>query len=125
MWGSPEQQTGEIGAIAVTADFLEIGWGPVIHNRPHDLGTDLFIQAFGPGLFNHGLFVGVQAKGGSSYFKDPAYDEDGALIGWWYDEPNTRHFDDWVRHGLPHLLVLRTRIPGRRTGCTSRPKPSR
>ena len=107
MWGSPEQQTGEIGAIAVTADFLEIGWGPVIHNRPHDLGTDLFIQAFGPGLFNHGLFVGVQAKGGSSYFKDPAYDEDGALIGWWYDEPNTRHFDDWVRHGLPHLLVLR------------------
>ena len=77
MWGSPEQQTGEIGAIAVTANFLEIGWGPVIHNRPHDVGTDLFVQAFGPGLFNHGLFVGVQAKGGSSYFKDPAYDEDG------------------------------------------------
>jgi hypothetical protein len=106
VWGSPEQQTGEIGAIAVTANFLEIGWGPVVHNRPHDLGTDLFVQAFGPGLFSHGLFVGVQVKAGSSYFKDPAYDEDGALIGWWYDEPNTRHFDDWVRHGLPHLLVL-------------------
>jgi hypothetical protein len=106
VWGSPEQQTGEIGAIAVTANLLEIGWGPVVHNRPHDLGTDLFVQAFGPGLFNHGLFVGVQAKGGASWFEDPDYGEDGALIGWWYYEPNTRHFDDWVRHGLPHLLVL-------------------
>jgi hypothetical protein len=106
VWGSPEQQTGEIGAIGVTANFLEIGWGPVIHNRPHDLGTDLFVQARGLGLFNLGLLVGVQAKGGSSWFEDSAYGEDGSLIGWWYYEPNTSHFDDWVRHGLPHLLVL-------------------
>jgi Domain of unknown function (DUF4365) len=28
------------------------------------------------------------------------------VVGWWYYEPDARHFDDWVRHGLPHLLLL-------------------
>jgi hypothetical protein len=104
--GSPEEQTGGVGASEVAANFQRIGWGPVLHNAPHDLGTDLFVQARGLGLFNLGLLVGVQAKGGPSWFEEPAYGEDGSLIGWWYSEPNTNHFDDWVRHGHPHLLVL-------------------
>ncbi len=106
MWASPQEQTGGIGVSEVAANFQRMGWGPVIPNAPHDLGTDLFVQARGLGLFNLGLLVGVQAKAGPSYFEDPAYDEDGSLIGWWYPEPNTNHFDDWVRHGHPHLLVL-------------------
>ncbi len=28
------------------------------------------------------------------------------VTGWWYREDDTRHFDDWVTHGLPHILVL-------------------
>ena len=106
MWGSPEEQTGGIGTSEVAANLQRIGWGPVIHNASHDLGTDLLAQARGLGLFNLGLLVGLQVKGGPSYFQDPAYDEDGTVIGWWYYQPNTSHFDDWVRHGQPHLLVL-------------------
>jgi hypothetical protein len=106
VWASPEQQTGAIAANEVAANLERIGWGPVVHNAFHDLGTDLLAQARGPGLYNLGLMVGIQTKGGRTWFDDPLYGEDGSLIGWWYYEPNTRHFDDWVRHALPHLLVL-------------------
>ena len=33
---------------------------------------------------------------------------DGDLEGWWYSERGVEHFDDWVTHGLPHLVVLCT-----------------
>jgi Domain of unknown function (DUF4365) len=48
----------------------------------------------------------VQAKAGPEWFKHPARAEDGSLLGWWYYEEHADHFDDWVTHGLPHLLVL-------------------
>jgi len=103
---SQQEQAGGIGANEVAANLQRIGWGPVIPNTPHDLGTDLFVQARDAVRFDRGLFVGVQVKGGPSWFNRPVRGEDGSLIGWWYYEPDTGHFDDWVRHGLPHLLVL-------------------
>jgi len=103
---SPQEQTGEVGVSEVTADLQRIGWGPVHLNARHDLGTDLFVQVRDVRRFDRGLLVGVQAKGGPSWFKRPARAEDGSLLGWWYDEEHADHFEDWVTHGLPHLLVL-------------------
>jgi hypothetical protein len=102
---SPQEQTGGVGVSEVTADLQRIGWGPV-PNAQHDLGTDLFVQARDARLFDRGLPVGVQAKGGPSYFEQPAYAPDGSLLGWWYPEDDVDHFDDWVTHALPHLVVL-------------------
>jgi hypothetical protein len=48
----------------------------------------------------------VQVKAGPSYFEQPDLAEDGSLRGWWYYEPQVDHFNAWVTHGLPHLLVL-------------------
>jgi hypothetical protein len=41
-------------------------------NAQHDLGTDLLVQARDARLFDRGLVVGVQAKGGPSYFEQRA-----------------------------------------------------
>jgi len=102
---SEQEQTGGAGISEVSAKFQRMGWGPV-PNTQHDLGTDLFVQARDARRFDRGLFVGVQVKAGASWFADPVYAQDGSLSGWWYYEPRIDHFDDWVRHGLPHLLVL-------------------
>jgi len=85
--------------------FERIGWGPV-RNEAHDLGTDLLVQARDSRRFDRGLIVGAQVKAGPTYFEDEERDEDGAVVGWWYYEPGAAHFDDWVTHCLPHLLVL-------------------
>jgi Domain of unknown function (DUF4365) len=90
----------------VTAALQRIGWGPVVLNAQHDLGTDLFVQARDARRFDLGLVVGVQVKAGPSYFDQPVRTEDRSLRGWWYYEPSVDHFDGWVTHGLPHLLVL-------------------
>ncbi len=106
MRASQQELTGGVGVSRVTTDFQLIGWGPVVLNAQHDLGTDLFVQARDARRFDRGLPVGVQVKGGPDYFKDPARAEDGTLLGWWYYELKVDHFDGWVTHGLPHLLVL-------------------
>ena len=103
---SPQEQAGGAGTSEVAAALQRIGWGPVVPNVQHDLGTDLFAQARDARRFDRGLFVGVQVKAGSSYFQQRARAEDGSLLGWWYYEEDADHFDDWVTHGLPHLLVL-------------------
>jgi hypothetical protein len=102
---SRQEQTGAAGVSRVTTDFQLIGWGPV-PNAQHDLGTDLLVQARDARGFDRGLPVGVQVKAGPDYFKRPARTEDGSPRGWWYCEPGADHFDAWVTHGLPHLLVL-------------------
>jgi len=50
--------------------------------------------------------LGVQVKTGDSYFSKPETAADREPSGWWYYEEHVEHFDDWVTHGLPHLLVL-------------------
>ncbi|WP_440224481.1 DUF4365 domain-containing protein [Dokdonella sp. MW10] len=97
--------TAKAGLSEVMADFERIGWGPV-PNSSHDLGTDLIIQARDSRRFESGLLVGAQVKAGLTFFEAPAYGEDGELQGWWFYEPTADHFDDWVTHALPHLIVL-------------------
>lgn len=105
MRASPQEQTGGAGVNDVAANFERMNWGPV-SNTPHDLGTDLFVQARDARRFDRGLPLGVQVRAGSSYFDQPAYAEHGSLLGWWHYESELDHFDDWVPHGLRHLLVL-------------------
>jgi transposase len=105
MKASREKQTGSVGVSGVCADFERIGWGPV-RNSEHDLGTDLFVQARDNRLFDRGLVVGVQVKGGPSWFESSEFDDAGKLVGWWYYERGVEHFDDWVTHSLPHMVVL-------------------
>jgi hypothetical protein len=101
----PTTRTGDTGEYEVAANFSRIGWGPVANTR-RDLGTDVFVQARDRRGFDLGLFLGVQVKTGDSFFEEEERGADGSLIGWWYYEPGVQHFDDWVTHGLPHLLVL-------------------
>ena len=97
------EATGDTSAHEVAANFSRIGWGPVPNVR-RDLGTDLFVQARDSRRFDLGLFLGVQVKGGDSYFERPKKSR-GEIVGWWYNEKGIHHFDAWVKHGLPHLLV--------------------
>ncbi|MCQ3804573.1 MAG: DUF4365 domain-containing protein [Acidimicrobiia bacterium] len=103
MRASEQEQTAGVGINEVAANFQRIGWGPVV-NEQHDLGIDLFVQARDAQGIDRGLIVGVQVKAGKSYFRRPSSENEEA--GWWYDERDTRHFDYWVNHGLPNLLVL-------------------
>ena len=105
MRATEQEGTGTSALSYVRGDFERIGWGP-IENPSHDLGTDLFIQVRDERRFALGLVIGAQVKGGPSWFKDPQHNSEGALEGWWFYEPTADHFDDWVRYGLPHLVVL-------------------
>jgi hypothetical protein len=102
---SQQEQTGGAGVNDVAANFERINWGPV-PNTQHDLGTDLFVQARDARRFDRGLPLGVQVRAGPSYFDQPVHAENGSLLGWWHYESELDHFNDWVTHGLRHLLVL-------------------
>lgn len=102
---SKQDQNGNTGVSDVCSNFQRIGWGPA-RNDWHDLGTDLFVQVRDDTAFDGGLVIGVQVKSGESYFSRPSFEPNGEINGWWYHERDTRHFDYWVDHALPHLLVL-------------------
>lgn len=102
---SESQETGSIGESEVEGKFKRIGWNPV-RNSSLELGTDYLIEARDFRRRSRGLIVGAQVKAGPTYFKLPRREADGTESGWWYYESDTDHFDDWVTHGLPHLLVL-------------------
>ena len=102
---SESQETGSIGESEVEGKFKRIGWNPV-RNSSLELGTDYLIEARDFRRRSRGLIVGAQVKAGPTYFKSPRVKADGTVSGWWYYESDTDHFDDWVTHGLPHLLVL-------------------
>lgn len=105
MRASEQEQIGGAGVSEVCAKFQRLGWGPVV-NHMHDLGTDLLVQVRDDRGFDRGLIVGVQVKAGPSWFDQVVRDQDGGVSGWWYYEGSTSHFDDWVTHRLPHILVL-------------------
>ncbi|GAA2236259.1 DUF4365 domain-containing protein [Streptomyces indiaensis] len=105
MRSSQQEATGSAGAHRVMADFEDLGWGPVENNQ-HDLGIDLFVQVRDERRFDRTVLMTVQVKSGESYFGSPERDETGAVRGWWYAESDARRFEDWVQHGLPHLMVL-------------------
>lgn len=104
MRASNQEGTGTAGLSDVQANFERIDWAPV-RNAEHDLGTDLLVAARDLRRFDRGVVLGVQVKAGSTPFENPEY-EDGTLLGWWYYEAKADHFDDWVAHGMPHLLVF-------------------
>ena len=100
----PRSRTvGNTGQHEVMAAFLRIDWGPA-SNDENDVGTDLWVHA----ADEHGHLldrnVGVQVKTGPTYFERPG-EEDGQA-GWWYYEAEPDHFDGWLRHNDPHLIVL-------------------
>ncbi len=105
MGGRGPKKVGDAGVSAVCRDFELVGWGPV-RNSEHDMGTDLLVQAWNAHSTGYRLLVGAQVKAGKSRFDSAEEDDAGQVVGWWYYEPDTAHFDDWVTHGLPHLLVL-------------------
>ncbi len=102
---SEQEQKGSTGVSEVTAKFSRLGWGHAEITR-HDNGTDLFLMARDARRFDLGLTVGVQVKAGPSYFKEPARDDQGRLLGWWFRDSDSSHVTDWLRHGLPHLVVI-------------------
>jgi hypothetical protein len=103
MRASKQEQTGGAGVSEVAGAFERIGWGPA-ENERHDLGTDLWLAVRDARLFDLGMVVGAQVKAGPSWFGEPAR-EDGQLTGWWFREDRA-HFDYWLGHGIPHLVVL-------------------
>jgi hypothetical protein len=73
----------------------------------HDTGTDLYLRPRDARRYELGAVMGAQVKTGPSYFKSPQKDANGTITGWWYAEDDREHFDYWLRHALPHVMILR------------------
>ncbi|MBB4930635.1 hypothetical protein F4561_001455 [Lipingzhangella halophila] len=97
------QKTGRIGQIQVTLAFTKIGWGEP-KEIPQDIGDDLFTFARDQNGEDLGFPVIMQVKSSQDKYSEASTDT--ATPGWWYYESDTRHFDHWVRFGIPCLLVL-------------------
>jgi Domain of unknown function (DUF4365) len=104
MRASQQEQTGGVGVSETMGAFERIGWGPA-RNEEHDLGTDLWLAVRDVRRFDLGMMVGAQVKGGPSWFGEPKRDNQGALEGWWFRYGQS-HFDYWLQHKIPHLVVL-------------------
>jgi tetratricopeptide (TPR) repeat protein len=102
---SEQEQKGSTGVSEVTAKFTRLEWGFAEITR-HDNGSDLFLMARDARRFDLGLTVGAQVKAGPTYFKYEERGEDGQLEGWWFRDPDGEHVNDWLKHGLPHLIVI-------------------
>jgi HEAT repeat protein len=100
------EATGTSGESEVLAQFERLGWGAVIDSR-HDTGTDLYLRPRDARRYELGAVMGAQVKTGSSYFGSPKRDADGTITGWWFAEDDREHFDYWLRHALPHVVILR------------------
>jgi len=106
MRASQNEATGTSGESEVQAEFERLGWGVVPDSR-HDTGTDLFLRPRDPRRFELGVIMGAQVKTGPSWFESPHRDNEGAIDGWWFAEGDRRHFDYWIGHAVPHVLILR------------------
>lgn len=100
------EATGSSGESEVLAQFERLGWGGVIDSR-HDTGTDLYLRPRDARRYELGAVMGAQVKTGPSYFKSPQKDADGTITGWWFAEDDREHFGYWLRHALPHVVILR------------------
>lgn len=100
------EATGTSGESEVLAQFERLGWGGVIDSR-HDTGTDLYLRPRDDRRYELGAVMGAQVKTGPSYFKSPQKDAEGAITGWWFAEDDREHFDYWLHHALPHVVILR------------------
>ncbi|MGE4071125.1 MAG: DUF4365 domain-containing protein [Lysobacterales bacterium] len=105
MRASETSSTGGVGVTEVCGLFERIRWAPLENRDRHDLGTDLLVAARDPRRFDRGVLIGVQVKAGPTAFDEAEKDASGSIIGWWHRE-DSEHFDYWIKHHLPHLLVL-------------------
>jgi hypothetical protein len=104
-----EESVATTGQYRVQGQFSMLGWGS-LPNPYHDLGTDLVLLPRDLTNFDVGLPLGAQVKTsenkrGSGYFREPVR-RDGQVTGWWFRESNRKHFDYWLRHALPHVVIL-------------------
>lgn len=97
---------GSSGESEVLAQFESLGWAGMIDSR-HDTGTDLYLRPRDARRYELGAVMGAQVKTGASYFNSPKKDADGTITGWWFPEDDREHFDYWLRHALPHMVILR------------------
>lgn len=95
---------GTAAQSAVKAQFELLGWG-VAPNPEHDLGTDHWVMARDGERVDIRRLVGVQVKAGATPFKRPVTVE-GVITGWWFYERDSRHFEYWSGHSIPHILAL-------------------
>ncbi|MDJ0314578.1 DUF4365 domain-containing protein [Arthrobacter sp. H35-D1] len=100
------ESTGTSGESEVLAQFERLGWAGSIDGR-HDTGTDLYLRPRDARRYELGAVMGAQVKTGVSYFNSPQKDAEGIVTGWWFAEDSHVHFDYWLRHALPHLVILR------------------
>jgi tetratricopeptide (TPR) repeat protein len=95
---------GTSGASLAKANFQALGWGAV-ENSNHDLGTDLWLMARDARRYDLGSLVGAQVKSGPSYFTSLHHNDAKELDGWWFAD-DEEHFEDWLTHSVPHIVVL-------------------
>ncbi|MGL4832101.1 MAG: DUF4365 domain-containing protein [Propionibacteriaceae bacterium] len=100
------EATGTAGQSEVKAEFETLGWG-VATGPEHDTGTDLWVYPRDERRHELLVMMGVQVKTGPSFKKNPAKDADGNVIGWWFQDRDWDHFDYWISHVVPHIIVLR------------------
>ncbi len=100
------EATGTSGESEVLAEFERLGWGGVLDSR-HDTGTDLYLRPRDARRYELGAVMGAQVKTGPSYFGSTHKDTEGEIIGWWFADDDREHFDYWLRHALPHVVILR------------------
>lgn len=99
------EATGTSGESEVLAQFERLGWAGVMDSR-HDTGTDLYLRPRDARRYELGAVMGAQVKTGPSFFSSPERDGDGNIVGWWFTT-DRNHFDYWLRHALPHIVILR------------------
>lgn len=107
MRSSETALTGNIGEADVHAELTRFGWGVIPVPQQHDLGTDFMVNIRDERRFDEGRMLGVQVKGGPSWFSEPCRDGEGNLTGWWFRDEDRSHIDYWLGHVLPHIIVLR------------------
>lgn len=106
MRAGKNEAVGTSGESEVLAEFQRLGWAGVIDAR-HDTGTDLYLRPRDSRRYELGAVMGAQVKTGPHFFKRKVRDEAGEVVGWWFVDDDREHIDYWLRHALPHVLILR------------------
>lgn len=99
------QATGTSGETEVLAEFERLGWAGWVESR-HDTGTDLYLRPRDDRRFELGVMMGAQVKTGKTFFQYTERDAAGETTGWWF-RTDQEHFDYWLHHALPHVVILR------------------
>jgi hypothetical protein len=96
-----DTQLSEDRALRRVADIVEDGLGWIFRGAGlPDYGVDAQIEVVAPDALVSGRLIGLQIKGGSSYFGKPSGDE-----GWTFRDSN-HHLAYWLGHSLPVIVVL-------------------